>query len=338
MEGESCNLAVEVAALNLVEPWEACEVVKKAKPSAPPAGQVVVKMLCRCVNPSDVDAIRGTYSGWHPPSFPAVPGFEGMGTIDQVGEDVCNVKVGQRVFPMSNKQGVWQEYIVVCADDVIPIPPSLSDEIAAQFLVNPWTVVGMLEVLQVPKGDFILQTAASSVLGRIFIQYAHHMGIKTINVVRRSSQVKELKALGADVVINSTLEDVVEKVKKATNGEMVHSAIDCVGGKMTNTAVSCVRDGSTVIVFGALGSLHIEASIPDLVFRGIKLQGFWLFPWLKSLSHTKHGEIKHLLMSLLEKNIITPLVGEKFPLHAVQEAIIKSLEPNRGGKVLLVSY
>lgn len=299
-------------------------------------------MLCRCMNPSDVDAIRGTYAGWHPPSFPATPGFEGMGVIHQVGEDVSNVEVGQRVFPISGQtcgqQGLWQEYVTIPAEYVIPIPSSLSDEVAAQFLVNPWTILGMLEVLQVPKGQFLLQTAAASVLGRMLIQYAKYIGIKTINVVRRSSQVQELKALGADVVINSTVEDIVEKVKIATDGKMVHSAIDCIGGKMTKTVVNCVRDGSTVIVFGALGELHSECQIPDLVFRDIKIHGFWLISWLKSLSHLKLTEISNHVMSLLEKKIITPRVGEKFPLHQVKEAIQKSLEPNRGGKVLLVSY
>lgn len=65
-----------------------------------------------------------------------------------------------------------------------------------QFLVNPVTVVGMLEELAVPAGEYLLQTAAGSVLGRQMIQVAKHRGIKTINVVRRQELVAELKALG----------------------------------------------------------------------------------------------------------------------------------------------
>eukprot|EP00250_Pteridium_aquilinum_P002827 c13049_g1_i2 orf=94-846(+) len=231
------NRAVELVAHNEEEPWEACRLGRRDMPSAKP-GQVVLRLLCRSVNPSDIVCIRGFYGIWQPPSSPAVVGFEGMGVIYQIGEGVSNYEVGQHVFPMVERpdlsgQGLWQDFIVVPAAALIPIPPSLPNEVAAQFFINPWTVVRMLEMLNVPKGDYVLQTAAASVLGRMFIQYAHHKGVKTINVVRRSDQVELLKALGADEVIVSTQEDMVEKVKLITGGKMAHSALECVGGDIT---------------------------------------------------------------------------------------------------------
>ena len=62
--------------------------------------------------------------------------------------------------------------------------------------VNPVTAYGLLETLQVPKGEWVLQTAAGSVLGRVFIALAKHRGLRTINVVRRSAQKQELLQLG----------------------------------------------------------------------------------------------------------------------------------------------
>ncbi len=64
----------------------------------------------------------------------------------QVGEDVTNVKVGQRVYPLLSNtaetdQGTWQEYVIAPALRVIPIPDSVSDESASQFFGNPWTGV-----------------------------------------------------------------------------------------------------------------------------------------------------------------------------------------------------
>lgn len=335
------HTAVEVLQFNSEDPLSACRLSTRSTPSPGP-DQILVRILCRSINPSDILSIRGEYPGWRP-SFPAVPGLEGMGVVHQIGDNVTNVKVGQRVFPLSHEsikagQGLWQEYIVIPAFMHIPIPDGVSDEVAAQFLINPWTVLGMFRVLNVPKGEYVLQTGAASVLGRMFIEYCHSQGVKTINVVRREEQKEELKALGGDEVINSTKEDVVEQVKKITDGRMAYGAIECVGGEMTKVVVESMRDGGTVLVYGLLGSFHLEASISTLIFRGVKLQGFWLSSWAQELPPSEVGQIGAHVMSLLEQKVISPLVGEKFPLHQFKEAILKSLEPGRGGKVLLVSY
>ena len=84
--------------------------------------------------------------------------------------------------------GTWQEYLVVKADQLIPIPEPLSDVIAAQFVVNPLTAwVMATEELALQPGQWLLQTAAGSMLGRVMLQIARLRGFKTINVVRRPS-------------------------------------------------------------------------------------------------------------------------------------------------------
>jgi NADPH:quinone reductase-like Zn-dependent oxidoreductase len=77
----------------------------------------------------------------------------------------------------------------------VAVPDAVSDETAAQFWINPVTVVGMLRVLAVPKGQYLLQTAAGSVLGRQIIQLARHLGVRTVNVVRRAALAEELAPL-----------------------------------------------------------------------------------------------------------------------------------------------
>lgn len=132
--------------------------------------------------------------------------------IGQVGEGVTEFVVGQRVTPiifpryLKDAQGSWQEYICVKAAYVFALPDSVTDEVAAQFVVNSCTALGLLKEVQVPKGEFVLQNAAGSVIGRQVIQLAKHFGIKTINIVRRDAAKAELEALGGDVVIDSTTE------------------------------------------------------------------------------------------------------------------------------------
>lgn len=85
---------------------------------------------------------------------------------------MSSVKVGQRVVPLiwsrfySEGYGLWRDYIEVPEIDVVPIPDDIPDAEAAQFFLTPWTVYGLMNRVQVPKGDYLLQTAAGSVLGR----------------------------------------------------------------------------------------------------------------------------------------------------------------------------
>jgi len=260
----------------------------------------------------------------------------------QVGEDVTDVKVGQRVYPLRSKiaetdQGSWQEYVVAPALGAIPIPDSVSDESASQFFGNPWTVYSMIQILQVPKGEYVIQSAAASVCGRMFIQLAKHKGIKTINLVRRDSQIEELKAIGADEVINYTKEDVVDRVKQLTGGKLAYAGIDCVCGDMTQLVASSVRTSGEVLLFGFLESTVLKMECMDFLLRNVRLQGFNLGGWMQTLSPTEMQEVAQIIMGLFEKKIMDPLSGEKFPLSKFNEAIAKSQEDARGGKVLLVN-
>ena len=76
------------------------------------------------------------------------------------------------------------------------IPEEIDEEAASQLAINPMTVRGILHVLQIPEGEYLLQSAAGSALGRQLIQMSKHYGVKTINVVRRQEQREELSRLG----------------------------------------------------------------------------------------------------------------------------------------------
>src|SRR3954464_9390329 len=108
-------------------------------------------------------------------------------------------------MPVLNQAGGnWAEYVVLPALRVVPVAKDLAPGQVASFFVNPATVLAMVRhVLNVPKGAWLLQTAAGSELGKMVIRLARHDGIKTINVVRRREAMDELRALGGDAVICS---------------------------------------------------------------------------------------------------------------------------------------
>ncbi|MCO5562518.1 hypothetical protein L7F22_016145 [Adiantum nelumboides] len=305
-------------------------------------GFVIVRVTLRPVQPTDLFLIRYGHPLPHlNRPFPRVIGCEGFGIVHQVGEGVTQFQCGQRVVPLvwleyhQHGQGSWQDFVELEEEQVIAVPSSVSDEAAAQFFLNPWTAYGLLDDQAVPMGEYLLQTAASSSVGRQVIQIAKHYGIKTINIVRKDAWEEELKALGADEVINSETEDVVERVKDITAGKLAYAAVDAVGGSLTKTVAAAVRDRGRVLVYGVLSGWDVTVSAKELM-RGVQVSWWWLFPDYV-LTRAKRAEVAKEVMKLLAQNIITPCTSEKFPLKDFIAAISKSEKPSGFGKVLLVT-
>jgi NADPH:quinone reductase-like Zn-dependent oxidoreductase len=98
-----------------------------------------VIIAARPVNPADLFSIAGVYPGFAPQVFPATPGLEGAGVVEDANSS-DKVKNGQRVVAFVDAisgQGSWQEYVCIPDTSVLPIPDSVSDASAAQFVVNP---------------------------------------------------------------------------------------------------------------------------------------------------------------------------------------------------------
>src|ERR1700745_4092426 len=167
----------------------------------PGAGEVRVEILLSPVNPSDLLYIRGHYSGVAP-RFPSEVGFEGVALIDALGPDVDGLAIGQRVFAQNYEGGNWAQYAVVPADRGYPVPDDIPAAQIASLMISPASAILMVRhVLAVPRGEWLLQSAAGGELGRMIIRLAKHDGIRTINVVRRREAAQELQPLGADAVI-----------------------------------------------------------------------------------------------------------------------------------------
>jgi len=109
-------------------------------------------------------------------------------------------------------------------------------------------------VLKAGSGDWLLQTAAASALGRMVIRLGKHFGFRTINVVRRPEQAEELRREGAEYVVASNAESVVDKVRAWTEGAGVKFALDAVGGAAGRAAVDSLGPDGRMLVYGTLSN------------------------------------------------------------------------------------
>lgn len=301
----------------------------------PEENQVLVRMRARPINPSDLLTVRGLYGAL--PKLPATPGLEGMGEIASVGKGVQNLRPGQRVIPLG-VPGTWQEYIVVNSAQLIPVPDSILDQTAAQFVVNPLTAwIMTVEELAVKPGEWLLQTAAGSTLGRVVLQIARLRGFKTINVVRRREQAAELKALGADEVISTDNEEIAERVKAVAGEAGVTKAIDAVGGKTGAEVAGALGRGGVMLVYGALSMEPMPVDVGRMIFNTTTIRGFWLSEWFRTAAPERLQAVTSEMLRSMASNDIVPPVEAEYALTDVLAAVAHAERPGRSGKVLLVS-
>ena len=316
------------------EPADVLRLEDVSRPEPGP-GQVLVRLRARPINPSDLLTVRGLYGSL--PALPASPGLEGMGEVAAAGEGVEHLSAGQRVIPLG-AQGTWQEYVLAPAAQVIPVPEGVSDQTAAQFVVNPLTAwIMTVEELALGPGEWLLQTAAGSTLGRVVLQLARLRGFRTINVVRRREQAEELKALGADEVIATDEEDLAERVREITGRDGVTKAIDAVGGETGGAVVQALGRGGVLLVYGLLSGEPTPVDGGRLIFTSATVRGFWLGEWLRSAAPERQRAVMGEMLRSMAASEIVPPVEAEYPLSEIRAAVEHSERPGRSGKVLLVN-
>jgi len=307
----------------------------------PAANEVLVRMRLAPINPSDLHVLRGRF-GRQPP-LPASPGLEGMGTVEAIGRDVHGLSPGTRVV-LLDVPGTWRALIVAPADRVVPIPHGVSDEDAAQALVNPVTALAMiLGVHRLQRGDTLVQTAAGSTVGRLVIQLARTIGFRTMNLVRRADQLDGILVAGGDVAICTAADGWEAQLLAATNGSGAMHAIDCVAGAVGAGVVRCLAPGGRMLVYGALSS-HRQTDVtafqmplfaPQLIYKAATVQGWYLFHWLAvtPLDETRRM-LEHALELLASGGLRLPHVT-RYPLSEIDSALRAVEASRRDGKPLL---
>jgi NADPH:quinone reductase len=326
------------------EPKDVLAVTDKPLPE-PGADEVRVRVLLSPINPSDLLYVRGHYSGVTP-TFPASVGFEGVGVVDALGPGVQNLTVGQRVFARNSQGGNWADYAVIPSAKAFPAPDGIPDEQVASLLINPASAILMVRhLLGVPRGEWLLQSAAGSELGRMIIRLTKRDGIRTLNVVRRREAAAELEALGADAVIVSTDGPIDEQVHEIVGPEGVRYAIDPVAGQTGTEIFRSLHQDGRMLVYGSLTGEPIRVGEdPRFTLSGRRtLEVYWLGYWLPRLDDSGFypsgtPAIVRLIdeiADLMRVGVLLTCPGTKYPLDEIHTAVTEAESAGRNGKVLL---
>ena len=196
-------------------------------------------------------------SGLYPLIFPSGLGMEASGTIKEVGPDVSNFSVGDKVAYATVPLGAYSTHRIFKTNNLVKVPDEIDLTLAATLMTKGLTTFYLLhKTYPVSSGETILFHAAAGGVGQIFCQWAKSLGCKVIGTVGSDEKINLAKKNGCDEVINYSKEDFSKKVMEITEGKGVPIVYDGVGKSTFEKSVKCLMTRGMMVSFGnASGAL-----------------------------------------------------------------------------------
>ena len=259
--------AIQIAQFG--NPSDVVRVVDLPEPPAPGAGEVKVAVEYSPLNLHDLVLVTGQLLR---PPLPRVLGNEGIGRIVEVGGGVDMVEVGDLVaLPLL--AGAWREQLVLSAIGLFRLPEGNVEQLS-MVSGNPATAGLILsEYADLEPGDWVVQNAANSGVGRSLIALAKTRGFRTINLARNESTFADLTKSGADIV---HLDDAsaAEDVRREIGDARIALAVDSVGGDGVGRLVDLLSDGGWLLTYAAATGHPMSINAMSLIGKHLTVRGF----------------------------------------------------------------
>ena len=286
-------------------------------PGQPGRGEVLLRQEAVGLNFIDVYHRTGLYPL---PSLPAIPGMEGAGVVEAVGEGVSELIAGDRVAYAGLPPGAYAEVRIMPADRLVKLPESISTRQAASMMLQGMTARYLLHgCYQVTAGDRILIHAAAGGVGLIVCQWAKYIGATVIGTVGSPEKADLASGHGCDYPILYRDEDFVQRVKEITEGKGVDAVYDSVGQFTFMKSLDCLRPMGMMVSFG-----QSSGSIPPIDTGILAAKGslFLTRPSLMAYTARREDLLAHAhdLFEVVEKGAVRIEVRQTYPLAEAYRA------------------
>ena len=299
----------------------------------PGPGEALVRHTAIGVNFIDCYYRSGLYPA--PGGLPLVPGGEGAGVVEAVGEGVDRLRPGDCVA-YSTTLGAYCGQRLIAADRLVKLPEAVADEQAAGMMLKGMTAEYLLrQTFAVKPGDTILFHAAAGGVGLIAGQWARHLGATVIGTVGSPEKARLAKAHGYHHVIDYRSEDFVARVKEITGGKKCDVVYDSVGKDTFDGSLDCLRPLGMIVSFG-----QSSGAVPPFGVNVLSQKGslFLTRPTLFTYTATRAGLERSAdgLFDVIGKGIVKIEVNQRYALKDAAQAH-RDLEGRRttGATVLL---
>uniref|UniRef100_A0A5F7ZLA9 Enoyl-[acyl-carrier-protein] reductase, mitochondrial n=1 Tax=Macaca mulatta TaxID=9544 RepID=A0A5F7ZLA9_MACMU len=279
--------------------------LKNLELAAVGGSDVHVKMLAAPINPSDINMIQGNYGLL--PELPAVGGNEGVAQVVAVGSNVTGLKPGDWVIPANAGLGTWRTEAVFSEEALIQVPSDIPLQSAATLGVNPCTAYRMLMDFEQLQPGHAPATACSQLC--------------RWEKLHRAAAAVSVSPLGLQVQLAGTLQVFSWDDHQVTESQWPVQAK--------------TRRGGTMVTYGGMAKQPVIASVSLLIFKDLKLRGFWLSQWKKDHSPDQFKELILTLCDLIRRDQLTAPACSQVPLQDYQSALEASMKPFMSSKQIL---
>jgi NADPH:quinone reductase len=293
------------------------EELPKPKPGE---GEALLKVEAIGLNRAEVMFRSGKYLDQ--PNFPSLIGYEASGIIESVGPGVTGLKPGDRVSSIPafhmDKYGTYGEYAVLPAYALAPYPEHLSPVEGASIWMQYITAYGVIEFGGLKKGQYLLVTAAASSVGLAAIQIAKFVGATSIATTRNQAKAAALTEAGADFVINTGSEDLVQRVEQITGGKGFALAFDPIAGPGLEALANAAGYQATIMEYGALDPRPTPYPLFAGLRKGLNIRGYTLFEI--NTDPERSARARKFVTEGLKAGVLKPIIAKTFKLEEIVEA------------------
>lgn len=314
-------------------------------------GLVLVRMRAAALNHLDLFVLEGLPGLTL--EMPHIPGSDGAGTIEAIGDRSSRLSVGDRVmlnpviscneceFCISGEQsmcvqlrlvgehtkGTFAEYFAVPAANLQKIPPDVSFEEAAAFSLVFQTAWRMLTTrAQIQPADDVFIHGIGGGVSSAALQIAKLFGCRTFVSSSSQAKLRRAKEMGADHCINYKESKVVPEIFSRTGKRGVDVVVDSVGAETWKQSLQLVRKGGKILTCGATTGPNPETEIRLIFWKHIQIIGSTM---------GNRCEYQQLL-KLLGEGKLKPIIDKKYPLAEGQKALQHLSSQQQFGKLVLV--
>lgn len=321
------------------------------KPSPKP-GNILIKILAAGVNRFDHYIREGSVV--QDISFPHILGSDASGEVAELGEDVTNFKIGERVIPMPGypeketdynylplaaapsftvsgmrSWGTYAQYIEMPARWVLKDNSGLQPEEVAALPMAMFTGVRAVKIVGEVKGkDKVLIHAGASGTGSMMIQIAKALGADVATTVLDEISGEFTTELGADFIVNVRKDDFVDKIMEWTDGNGADVVMDNLGGHILSRSIDAAKTLGTIVAMGFISGTEVTFDIRDFFFEQKQLRG------------SMFGDIEDYNWGIkqIRKGKIKPVIDRVLPLSEAAEAH-RLMDTNQvRGKIILLPW
>ena len=300
----------------------------------PAPGEALVRMVAAGIHPGDFFFTQGQYPEAKRPQLPGqIVGNHGVGRVVETGGR-ADLAPGRLVAFSATR--LWAEYVTVDPAYLVPLPDDYPVERAAQFMPAV-TARDLLEASEVQAGQWLAVTAGHSLVSTLLIQMARRRGVRVVAIVRKAVEGRDLKALGAEAVIElSKLEiPLADAVRAAIGGANLSGVVDAVGGAVLTGLLDALGFLGRAVIVGAYDLAPFQTNALKVLMEGQVIRSYIYRYFFDAPPASDAAWLKSVLDELADPSVEV-LIAARRPIEDFRAALEETVRsPERGKQVLV---